>query len=486
MKGNARGAEAAYAETQSRLQNASHAEAQRRRDKSRRAVGFRRVRSLCASAFILCVSSSCEWFTDFKRQPSLWTWEPVKDSLTPSRGNPQMSVPVTGMAVAGFQVSYAPLPATIDSMASIPNPTSGQRCVACKRPQVLPDQLRSLSRRPGNGRWAGDEVWNAGNQHRHRHHQGADGRLHLRHDSQWPRSHADVQPYRRARSLGCRQLSARASGHDGQAVVTGPLAAPGVTGDKLPGATRTAPTRQAPFMRPRGRIVGGVARGRRHLRCNRQRVRQLQLERPQIQLQPRPIRFGGRQDSESRTRSRADARRNSRGHVAPDSEIALHDRNGARGHRSDRIRARRSDGCRSSLAGAARQLALLHDHLLCRRDVRRRAENHDGALVAIDHSASSKDTSRSCLSRSFCCSLIFIGKNHIFPWTHEALHVPEKSHLPQSRIPDSAQPHRVRNHRGTESCGTSTRPCGWMSDTLLKRARTGRRACASACGADSG
>ncbi len=67
--------------------------------------------------------TSCEWFTDFKRQPSLWTWEPVKDTLTPSRGNPQMSVPTTGTAVAGFQVSYGAFPATIDSMAALKNPT---------------------------------------------------------------------------------------------------------------------------------------------------------------------------------------------------------------------------------------------------------------------------------------------------------------------------------------------------------------------------
>ncbi|HEY4671015.1 MAG TPA: cytochrome c, partial [Gemmatimonadaceae bacterium] len=67
--------------------------------------------------------TACEWFSDFKRQPSLWTWEPVKDSLTPSRGQPQMSVPTTGTAVAGFQVSYGAFPATIDSMAGLRNPT---------------------------------------------------------------------------------------------------------------------------------------------------------------------------------------------------------------------------------------------------------------------------------------------------------------------------------------------------------------------------
>ena len=68
-----------------------------------------RTRTLLAVIPVASVMGGCEWFTDFKRQPSIWTWEPVKDTLTPSRGNPQMSVPVTGMAVAGFQVSYSPL-----------------------------------------------------------------------------------------------------------------------------------------------------------------------------------------------------------------------------------------------------------------------------------------------------------------------------------------------------------------------------------------
>ncbi len=261
MRGNARGAEAAYAEAQSGLQNASHAEAQRRSVMARRAVGFRRVRSLCASAFILCVSSSCEWFTDFKRQPSLWTWEPVKDSLTPSRGNPQMSVPVTGMAVAGFQVSYAPLPATIDSMSSIPNPhpvsdaslANGHKyyqlnCVPCHGDLGMGDGLATKYGMPGinivtditKGRSDGYIFGMIRN-----------GRglmptyNRIEEPDRW-----DVVNYLRA-----------LQGMTGKPADVGPLAAPGVTGDKLPGATRTAPTRQAPFMSPTGRIVGGVASG---------------------------------------------------------------------------------------------------------------------------------------------------------------------------------------------------------------------------------
>src|SRR5450759_2277711 len=36
----------------------------------------------------------------------------------------------------------------------------------------------------------------------------------------------------------------------GSPVPTGPLAAPGVTGDKVPGFTESAPTRPAPFVKP--------------------------------------------------------------------------------------------------------------------------------------------------------------------------------------------------------------------------------------------
>jgi mono/diheme cytochrome c family protein len=70
---------------------------------------------------------ACEWFTDFKDQPKVEPWEAMSqrsaDSLTPPRGNPQFSVPVTGTAVAGYQVSYRALPNVIDSLAGTANPT---------------------------------------------------------------------------------------------------------------------------------------------------------------------------------------------------------------------------------------------------------------------------------------------------------------------------------------------------------------------------
>lgn len=70
---------------------------------------------------------ACTWFTDFKNQPRIEPWEPMSqndaDSLSPPRGQPTYSVPVQGTVIAGFEISYAPLPAVIDSFSPVPNPT---------------------------------------------------------------------------------------------------------------------------------------------------------------------------------------------------------------------------------------------------------------------------------------------------------------------------------------------------------------------------
>jgi len=65
--------------------------------------------------------SGCEWFTDFKEQPSVHPWESKSDTV-PFRGNPQLSVSTLGTQVAAFQVSYAPTPMTVDSMSGLANP----------------------------------------------------------------------------------------------------------------------------------------------------------------------------------------------------------------------------------------------------------------------------------------------------------------------------------------------------------------------------
>lgn len=91
------------------------------------------IRGLALGAATL-LAGGCSWFTDFKDQPRIEPWEAeyAGDSTTPFRGNPQYSVPLTGNPVPAYVVSYggsataypgaAPNPLVVDSLAGIPNP----------------------------------------------------------------------------------------------------------------------------------------------------------------------------------------------------------------------------------------------------------------------------------------------------------------------------------------------------------------------------
>ena len=87
--------------------------------RSRHAIRESRITTL---AVLIVGVSGCSWFTDFKQQPKIDPWESVADTI-PFRGNPQSSVPVYGTAAPGYEYGRTPLPATIDSMSGIPNPT---------------------------------------------------------------------------------------------------------------------------------------------------------------------------------------------------------------------------------------------------------------------------------------------------------------------------------------------------------------------------
>jgi mono/diheme cytochrome c family protein len=76
-------------------------------------------------AFTACDPN--DWITDMKQQPSVGTWQKFStDSLTgettPFRGQPQGSVPVTGVTVAEWEVSYTASPQAVDSLKNVPNP----------------------------------------------------------------------------------------------------------------------------------------------------------------------------------------------------------------------------------------------------------------------------------------------------------------------------------------------------------------------------
>ena len=166
-----------------------------------------------------------------------------------------MSVPVTGMAIAGFQVSYSALPGTIDSMAAIPNPhavspaslANGRmyytiNCAVCHGDTGMGDGLATKYGMPGINLTT--DVTKA----------RTDGYIF----GMIRNGRGLMPPYNRIEEPDrwdvvnyLRALQGR-----GGPVPTGALAAPGVTGDKLPGYTRTAPTRPAPFRAHDGRIIG--------------------------------------------------------------------------------------------------------------------------------------------------------------------------------------------------------------------------------------
>jgi mono/diheme cytochrome c family protein len=201
--------------------------------------------------------TACEWFTDFKRQPSISTWEQVKDSTTPSRGNPQMSVPTTGTAMAGYQVSYGAFPATIDSMSGIPNPTpvsdaslaNGRKyfqinCAVCHGERAMGDGPATKYGFPGINLTL--DLTKA----------RTDGYIF----GMIRNGRGLMPPYNRIEEMDRWDVVnyVRAlQGLNGHQVPVGALAPPGVTGDKVPGPTRLGPNVPAPFFNPRSLLSPG-------------------------------------------------------------------------------------------------------------------------------------------------------------------------------------------------------------------------------------
>lgn len=100
---------------------------------------FQAARAFAVGALPLAFGA-CTWFTDFKRQPAIEPWEPMSqldsDSMKAPRGAPHYSVPVDGVPVASYAISYTPAPVTIDSFSTIANPVpADERSVANGRLQ---------------------------------------------------------------------------------------------------------------------------------------------------------------------------------------------------------------------------------------------------------------------------------------------------------------------------------------------------------------
>jgi mono/diheme cytochrome c family protein len=203
--------------------------------------------------------TACSWFTDFKRQPKVDPWESVADTVA-ARGNPQLSVPVTGTFVAGFQVSYQALPATVDSMSGLANPTppsdsslaNGHKyfqinCAVCHGDRGMGDGPATKYGMPGIGIGVGSAAANT----------RSDGYIFgmIRNGRGLMPSYDRIEEMDRWDVVNyLRGLQ----GKLGREVAVGPVGYPGQTGAALPGYSRMAPTRPAPFLRPSHLNRGGV------------------------------------------------------------------------------------------------------------------------------------------------------------------------------------------------------------------------------------
>lgn len=209
-------------------------------------TGFRRFALVAPAVLSL---TACEWFTDFKRQPSVVTWE--QDSILKSvRGAPQGSVPRTGTAVSAMQVSYANLPFQIDTIGVVAvNPipvteaslANGHKyyqinCAVCHGDKgdgmgpvmkygVPPiNLLMDMTRNRTDGYIFGMMRNGRGLMPPYNRIEESD---------RW-----DVVNYVRA-------LQGKVTG---VTFATGPLAMPGVNGDKVPGATALGPNHWVPHV----------------------------------------------------------------------------------------------------------------------------------------------------------------------------------------------------------------------------------------------
>lgn len=199
----------------------------------------------------------CEWFSDFKKQPVIYPWA-SRDTLTASRGNPQGSVTTSGTRVSGFEVSYSGMPATVDSMSGLSNPTPASaaslangrmyyqiNCAVCHGDRGMGDGTATKYGMPGIG-IVGEATRARSDGYIYGMIRNGRGMMptynRIEEMDRW-----DVVNYVRALQGGGE-------------VAVGPLAAPGVTGDKVPGPTQRGPTRPATYFNsPSARATAPVA-----------------------------------------------------------------------------------------------------------------------------------------------------------------------------------------------------------------------------------
>ena len=198
----------------------------------------------------LVAASGCEWFTDFKRQPSVVTWESWRPDSLSVRGSPQGSVPTDGTEMPSWLVSYSPAIATIDSLAGIANPVpvteaslvNGRKhfqinCAVCHGDNA--DGIGANTRFGFPAISLQIEVAKA----------RTDGYIFgmIRNGRGLMPSYNRIEERDRWDVVNyLRALQGRVTNVPFE---RGPLALPGVTGDKVPGPSTLGPTRAIPYRR---------------------------------------------------------------------------------------------------------------------------------------------------------------------------------------------------------------------------------------------
>ena len=215
-------------------------------------------RRLVAAAvpLLLAACTQEEWLTDMKQQPSVGTWQvfstdTVAGDTIPFRGNPQGSVPTNGIAVASWQVSYAPMPPTVDSMSGLQNPVAADERSLANGRKLYQVNCTVCHGDLGDGKGAMPQlnpgyafipaINAAATQAR------TDGYLFgmLRNGRGLMPSQNRIPEAMRWDVINyVRGLQGR------YPVATGPVGFPGQTGDKLPGFSAVGPTVPSAYLKP--------------------------------------------------------------------------------------------------------------------------------------------------------------------------------------------------------------------------------------------
>ena len=207
----------------------------------------RRCRASVVLVVLPLALGACDWFTDFKHQPRLEPWEQIAGDTVPFRGNPAGSVPIEGTLVPAYRVSHAAMPATVDSMSGLTNPVAPDsasldrghklyaiNCAVChgydgagNKDTLMAKYGLTVSLQTPSAQGRSDGyIWGM----------IRNGRgLMPSYDRIEEMQRWDVVNY--VKGL---------QGRIGRAVSQGPVGVPGEGWPKVPGATRTSPTRPVP------------------------------------------------------------------------------------------------------------------------------------------------------------------------------------------------------------------------------------------------